>query len=163
MPKQLLTGESLALPPIHRHWILIVRGLFPVTTIAIIFLLLVNVAMGGLLPGEFRLVLSLAMVAIVGLVGIVVWLRWLEDSLTVTDQRVILEEGVFRRISRVIPLDRIQDVSTTQTLPGRVLGYGTVKIEAAGTSGGEQFAYVSAPEQLRDQVFLLTERRRQEA
>ena len=29
--------------------------------------------------------------------------------------------------------------------------------------GGERFAYVAAPEQLRDQVFLLTERRRQEA
>jgi len=163
MPKQLLAGESLALPPIHRHWILIVRGLFPITLTSVIFLLLVDGAMGGLLPGAVRLVLTLAAVAVVGLVGIVVWLRWLEDSLTVTDQRVILEEGVFRRNSRVIPLDRVQDVSTSQTLIGRVLGYGTVEIDAAGTSGGERFAYVAAPEQLRDQVFLLTERRRQEA
>jgi uncharacterized membrane protein YdbT with pleckstrin-like domain len=163
MPKQLLMGESLALPPLHRHWILLVRGILPVSVVAALFLLLVDVVLRTVLPGDLRLVATLAAVAVVGLVAIVVWLRWMEDSLTVTDQRVILEEGVFRRTSRVIPLDRVQDVSTSQTLVGRLLGYGTVEIDAAGSSGGERFAYVAAPEQLRDQVFLLTERRRQEA
>src|SRR5205823_1864513 len=73
---------------------------------------------------------------------LLVWLRWAEDSLTVTDQRVLLEEGVLVRSSRVIPLHRVQDVSTTQTLLGRILGYGTVEIDAAGTGGSERFAYV---------------------
>src|SRR5205823_3658904 len=127
---------------VHRHWIVLVRGLLPATLTAVAFLFLVDVVAGGSLPGGLRLVATLAAVAVLGLVGLVVWLRWLEDSLTITDQRVILEEGVFQRTSRVIPLDRVQDVSTTQTLIGRMVGYGTVEIDAAGTSGGERFAYV---------------------
>src|SRR2546421_9747425 len=112
MPKQLLAGENLVLPPVHRHWIVLVRGLLPATLTAVAFLFLVDVVAGGSLPGGLRLVATLAAVAVLGLVGLVVWLRWLEDSLTITDQRVILEEGVFQRTSRVIPLDRVQDVST---------------------------------------------------
>ena len=158
----LLAGESLALPPIHRHWILLVRGILPLALVVLLFLLLLDGAGRGL-PGDIRLVGMIAAVAVLGLWAILVWLRWIEDSLTVTDQRVILEEGVLQRTSRVIPLDRVQDVATTQSLFGRLLGYGTVQIDVAGMSGGEEFAYVSAPERLRDQVYLLTQPRRRGA
>jgi uncharacterized membrane protein YdbT with pleckstrin-like domain len=58
----------------------------------------------------------------------------------------------------VIPLDRVQDVSTSQTVLGRILGYGTVEIDTAGTAGVETFGYVSRPDRVRDQVFVLSDR-----
>lgn len=163
MPKQLLSGERLMLAPLHRHWVLLVGDLVPAGLLALALVLVLDVLAGPLLPADLRLLGTVAAAAALGIYAIVAWLRWKEDTLTVTDQRVILEEGVLRRSSRVIPLDRVQDVSTTQTLLGRVLGYGTVEIDAAGTSGGERFACVAEPERLRDHVFLLTERRRKEA
>jgi uncharacterized membrane protein YdbT with pleckstrin-like domain len=163
MPKQLLADERLMLPPLHRHWILLVRGMVPAGLTMAAFVLVADVAARGLVPADIRLLATVAAAAFLGLWAIVVWLRWTEDALTVTDQRVILEEGVLQRTSRVIPLDRVQDVSTTQTLLGRILGYGSVEIDAAGASGAERFAYVAAPELLRDQVFVLTERRKRQA
>jgi uncharacterized membrane protein YdbT with pleckstrin-like domain len=158
MPKQLLAGESLAFPPVHRHWIVMVRGLAPTFLIALVVVIVADLLARDLLPGELRLFITVLAMAALVLSAIAVWVRWMEDALTVTDQRVILEEGVLRRSSRVIPLDRVQDVSTSQTLFGRVFNYGSVEIDAAGTGGRERFDHVASPERLRDQVFLLTER-----
>jgi uncharacterized membrane protein YdbT with pleckstrin-like domain len=152
MPRQLLAGESLALPPVHRHWIVLVRGVAPTLIGALVVLALAF----AILSGGPRLLVVLATLAVLVFVAILVWVRWMEDALTVTDQRVILEVGVFQRSSRVIPLTRVQNVSTTQTLPGRMLDYGSFEIQAAG-GGTERFDHVASPERLRDQVFLLTE------
>jgi uncharacterized membrane protein YdbT with pleckstrin-like domain len=157
MPTRLLTSERLLLPPLRRHWILLVRGLAPRLLAAALGVAVVDALARGL-PADLRLVLTLAIAAAVGLSAIGVWLRWEGDSLTVTDQRVILEEGVLRRTSTVIPLDRVQDVSTVQTLVGRVLDYGTVEIDAAGAGGAERFEFVTGPLRVRDQVSVLIHR-----
>ncbi|HYW25122.1 MAG TPA: PH domain-containing protein [Terriglobales bacterium] len=158
MPTQLLTGERLALPPLRRHWILLVRNLSSPALTAALAAAMVDVVARGLLAADVRLLLNLAIAAPYILSVIVVWLRWEGDSLTVTDQRVVLEEGVFQRVSKVIPLNRVQDVSTAQTTLGRILDYGTVEIDAAGASGAERFAYVRGPMRVRDQVSALVAR-----
>jgi len=163
MRTQLLTGERLALPPLRRHWILLVRNLASPVLAALLCLGLVDVVARGLLPPDLRLLLTLAVAVPFGLWVIVTWLRWEGDSLTVTDQRVVLLEGVFQRRSKVVPLVRVQDVSTVQTLLGRILDYGTVEIDAAGAGGAERFAYVAGPMRVRDQVSALVARARREA
>jgi membrane protein YdbS with pleckstrin-like domain len=60
----------------------------------------------------------------------------------------------------VIPLDRVQDVSTRQTPFGQFLDYGSVEIDTAGAIANELFTYASHPEMLRDQVFVLSEQLR---
>jgi uncharacterized membrane protein YdbT with pleckstrin-like domain len=158
MPIQLLTGERLVLPPLRRHWVLLVRKLTAPVLAAVACAAFLGVVARGLLPADLRLLLTVADVAMLGLWTIAIWLRWEGDSLTVTDQRVVLEEGVFQRTSKVIPLSRVQDVATVQTLLGRVLDYGTVEIDAAGLSGAERFAYVKGPVRVRDQVSALVAR-----
>jgi len=154
MPKQLLASENLVLPPLHRHWIVLVRGAAPVVLGAALILGLLNLAAHGLVAADVRLLLAVATGAFVGLRLLVVGLRWEGDTLTVTDQRVVLEQGVSQRSSRVIPLYRVQDVSTAQTLLGRLLDYGTIDIDVAGAGGVERFTYVSRPERVRDHVFV---------
>lgn len=163
MRTQLLTGERLVLPPLRRHWIVLVRNLASPALGAALAVGLVDVVARGLLPADLRLLLTLAVAAPLGLSVIAVWLRWEGDSLTVTDQRVVLLEGVFQRTTRVIPLNRVQDVSTVQTLLGRILDYGTVEIDAAGANGAERFAYVRAPMRVRDQVSVLVARSTRDA
>ena len=73
---------------------------------------------------------------------------------------MILEEGVFIRTSKVIPLDRVQDVSTRQDFLGIFLDYGSLEIDTAGAIPNELFQYAAHPEMLRDQVFVLSEQLR---
>jgi len=158
MPTELLSGERLMLPPLRRHWILLVRNLTSPALVAGLCVAFVDVVVRGLLPADLRLLLTLAIAVSLGLSVVAVWLRWEGDSLTVTDQRVVLEEGVFQRVSKVIPLNRVQDVATVQTMLGRILDYGTVEIDAAGAGGAERFAYVRGPVRVRDQVSALVAR-----
>jgi membrane protein YdbS with pleckstrin-like domain len=156
MPK-LLAGESLVLPPIRKHWIVVAKGMFWPTIGALVLFLLVDVLLAGAISGDARVVVTLAALVLLGLAAYWVWLNWESAMLTVTEHRVILEGGILIRTSKVIPLDRVQDVSTRQNLLGRILDYGSVEIDTAGAIPNELFTYVSHPEMLRDQVFVLSE------
>src|SRR5205085_1146325 len=68
---------------------------------------------------------------------IVVWIRWRSITYTLTDQRIAIETGVFGRQEKIIPIDRVQDCTTKQSIFGRILGYGRVEVDAAGSQGAE--------------------------
>jgi len=109
---------------------------------------------------NIRLPLTLAIVAIALLWLIVVWIRWRSIVYTLTDQRIKLESGVFSRSEKIIPIDRIQDCTTRQSLIGRILGYGRVEVDAAGAQGAEVLVHLPKPGVFRDHVFVQSERRR---
>ena len=156
MAGELLPGENLILK-LHQHWIFVAKSLM----IPVALLLLTVVA--DILIGSgksIRTPLTLAVVAIAILWLIVVWIRWQSIVYTLTDQRIKLENGVFSRSEKIIPIDRIQDCTTRQSLLGRVLGYGRVEVDAAGAQGAEVLEHLPKPGVFRDQVFVQSERRR---
>jgi uncharacterized membrane protein YdbT with pleckstrin-like domain len=156
MAEHLLPGEELILKR-HRHWIVAVKSMtLPV-------LVVVAAALAAFLsffPSDYRLIAVLAALAVAGLSAIVVYIRWSAASFTLTNQRVLLAYGVFSRNSKVIPIDRVQDVSTQQSLLGRVFGYGRVEIDAAGSAGAEVLDHMPEPDGFRDQVFVQSGRLR---
>jgi uncharacterized membrane protein YdbT with pleckstrin-like domain len=159
MPSELLPGENLVLKA-HSHWIVIVKSLVvPVVLLVVVAILDLTYLNAHYIP-HLRTVLSLAAIAIAGLWLIVVWVRWQATAYTLTDQRINIETGVFSRSSKTIPIDRIQDCTTKQTLFGRMLGYGRVEVDAAGAQGAEVLDHLPNPGAFRDQVFMLSERRR---
>jgi uncharacterized membrane protein YdbT with pleckstrin-like domain len=160
MPKQLLAGESMVLPPIRKHWIVVFTGVFWPMILSLIVFVVVDIILSGFISGDVRALVTLVLLALLGVLGYWTYLNWQAAMLTITDQRVILEGGILRRTTKVIPLDRVQDVSTTQNLMGRFLDYGSVEIDTAGAIPNELFTYVSHPEMLRDQVFVLSEQLR---
>jgi uncharacterized membrane protein YdbT with pleckstrin-like domain len=157
----LLPGENLILTE-HPHWVTMVKGL------VIPVLLLVVVALADLTvlgPGvsytpHLRTYLSLGALAIALLWLIVVWIRWRSTAYTLTDQRITIATGVFGRQEKVIPIDRIQDCTTKESVFGRMLGYGRVEVDAAGAQGAEVLDHLPSPGTFRDQVFVQSERRR---
>jgi uncharacterized membrane protein YdbT with pleckstrin-like domain len=159
MPSELLPGENLVLKA-HQHWIVIVKSLvIPVVLLVIAGVVDLFVKSGTGIP-HFRTIVSLAAIAIAGVWLIVVWIRWQSTAFTLTDQRIKIDTGVFGRSSKTIPIDRIQDATTKQTLFGRMLGYGRVEVDAAGAQGAEVLDHLPNPGAFRDQVFMLSERRR---
>jgi uncharacterized membrane protein YdbT with pleckstrin-like domain len=62
-----------------------------------------------------------------------------------TDSRLVIAVGIIQRIELSADLTRIQEVSMHQTLVGRMLGYGNLAIETAGTQGVLVVRHVDAP------------------
>jgi len=156
---ELLPGENLVLKT-HQHWIVLVKALvIPVVLLIVAAVVDFTVKSGTGIP-HFRTIVTLAAVAIALLWLIVVWIRWQSVAYTLTDQRIKIESGVFGRASKIIPIDRIQDCTTKQTLFGRMLGYGRVEVDAAGAQGAEVLDHLPQPGTFRDQVFVQSERRR---
>lgn len=146
-----LVGEHVVLPLIHKHWIVLAKGLALPGAAAGVLLILVVAHGGGLVAGAVLL-------SVIGLVGGWVLLGWAVATVTVTTDRVIIKEGVLVRTTKVIPLNRVQDVSTRQNLFGQVLGYGSLEIDTAGRIENEVVTHMPTPERLREEVFVLLDR-----
>ena len=159
---KLLPGENLVLQD-HPHWITVIKSvLAPVVLLVVVAIAdftLLGPGYGFYIP-RLRTILTLAVVALVLLWLIAVWIRWRSISYTLTDQRIKIESGVFGRQEKIIPIDRVQDCTTRQSLLGRILGYGRVEIDAAGAQGAEILDHLPNPGNFRDQVFTESEKRR---
>jgi len=158
---KLLPGENLVLKA-HPHWITLVKSVVaPVLLIAVVLVADFSV----LNPDNFyvpklRTILTLAVLALAILWFIVVWVRWRSITYSLTDQRITIEAGVFSRQEKIIPIDRVQDCTTRQSILGRMIGYGRVEIDAAGAQGAEVLDHLPKPGEFRDQVFVQSEKRR---
>jgi len=158
----LLPGETLIIKS-HRHWITLVGDVI-LPVLLVIAVLVADFSFlspdhGTYTPG-LRKVLTIGAVAVALLWLIVVWIRWQSTSYSLTDQRIKIETGIFSRQEKVIPIDRVQDCMTKQSVLGRVLGYGRVEVDAAGAQGAEVLDALPSPGTFRDQVFVQSERRR---
>lgn len=82
-------------------------------------------------------------------------LDYLNDFFILTNQRVIQQEKVIltSEYRREALLEQIQTVNVESSFWGNLLGYGTVTVFTAGTSGAILFDLVPAPEELRDEIF----------
>jgi len=64
------------------------------------------------------------------------------------------------RMVAPVPVNRFAKFAVERTLPGRILGYGAVEIDAAGTAGAEVLDHLPTPNRIRDEVFVQSERLR---
>ena len=85
----------------------------------------------------------LAVAAAIALVAVV---RWDRTRFVVTTEKVFLVHGVMRRRASAVMLSSLRIVSLDQSLPGRVLGYGTLQ------AGPLEVEYVPDPGRVRDLV-----------
>jgi uncharacterized membrane protein YdbT with pleckstrin-like domain len=81
--------------------------------------------------------------AVLALVSVV---RWDRTRIVVTSEKVFLVHGLMRRRAPAVMLRSLRVVSLEQTVPGRVLGYGTLQ------AGPLEVAYVPRARQVRDLV-----------
>src|SRR5690606_42161905 len=135
VPETLLTGADHIALHLHPHWREMVRPMR-------VFLLSVGavVAAGVLLPDTEAVRIGLYVLA--GLALILVlwlsvwpWIVWRTTHYVFTNERVVLQHGVFRRERRDMPRHRVNDHSRSQPPIGRVFGSGTLIIDSAGEVG----------------------------
>jgi uncharacterized membrane protein YdbT with pleckstrin-like domain len=152
----LLPGERILVSS-SRHWVVLLRPIATTILAAIVLLVILTVLP---IAGELRLFLMLG-VALAGIliINLYYW-GWRAHEYVLTDQRVILNEGIVSKFSRSIAIDRIQDLTTYQGLWGRTWGFGDIEMESAGREGAEMLSTVPRPQQLRNAIFAQIEARR---
>jgi uncharacterized membrane protein YdbT with pleckstrin-like domain len=151
----LLPGERILVSS-SRHWVVLLRPIATTVLAAVVLLVIFSLLLGG----ELRLFVMLGvLLASILIINLYYW-GWRAHEYVLTDQRVILNEGIVSKFSRSIAIDRIQDLTTFQGLWGRTWGFGDIELESAGREGAELLSTVPRPQQLRNAIFAQIEARR---
>lgn len=95
--------------------------------------------------------LWMAAVLIVVISFVSPYLRWRTAEFAVTNRRVLVKVGLVSVHTVELMLPKVEAIAVDQTIAGRLLGYGTLRI--VGTGGSvEAFPRVAHPEALREAV-----------
>lgn len=124
----LLDSESRVIR-VRLHWACLVWDVFEAVA-----LLAVCVMVSYILPpGGWLLqnVLWYAALFVVLRFAYVVLFWWVE-RIVVTDKRILMTTGVFTTRVLMMPIGKVTDLTYKRTVPGRMLGYGTMIVESAG-------------------------------
>lgn len=134
-PENILTDDEAVAMHLHPHW----REMaLPVLTLL--------VAIGAVVAGWLFLPegdTGNILLLVIGALALVLvlwrvfwpWMKWRMTHYVFTNERVVLQFGIFHRERRDIPLHRINDHTMNQTLIDRMFGCGTLTIESAGERG----------------------------
>jgi Bacterial PH domain/Short C-terminal domain len=135
LDKRLASGEEL-LRRDHQHWFVVAanaRYAFVAWIVAIAVWFL-----SGVVPEGIRPILGWVMIALV-LGGLLYlgWqvLRWQNEEFAVTSRRVLKTEGVLGKQLIDSSLEKINDAILTESIFGRMFGFGDLEILTASESG----------------------------
>ena len=131
-PDEVLTDQEDVVLHLHPHWKTAIRpGLVVLLALATIILTWV------MLPQNTGGFLAFGVVALImgyygiryGVSPLVIWRC---THYVVTNERILLQDGVIARERRDLPLNRVNDHLLTQSLLDRVFGSGTLTIDSIG-------------------------------
>ena len=63
---------------------------------------------------------------------LVTWVAYMKSEITLTKQRLIFRTGLISRTSGELPLENVESLYISESLLGRLLGYGTVTVTSIG-------------------------------
>lgn len=138
-------GEAVVFETHQHRFILFARVL--TETILLILLVAAAIITPQAFPQAATLIrigaLALAVIMILSAVGD--YLRWKNEQYIVTDRRVIQLRGVFNKNVLDSSLEKINDIEMSQTVFGRMFGYGNIQILTASEDGINRLDYIADP------------------
>src|SRR5687767_898831 len=103
-------------------------------------------------PPEW-LVFPVAALAVVALLFFLVRLaQWMTTDFVLTTDRLIYRKGIVSRTGREIPLERINDVSFSQSLFQRMLRAGDLLVESGGERGQSSYGHFADPQGIQNEI-----------
>lgn len=142
----LAPGEQVLLAT-RRHWVVLLRWVGPPLVLVLLGLVMAGAFgfFGGYEAAGTAALVGVGLAVVGALVALPGVLRWANELYLVTDRRVIQVEGVFSKHALDSGLAKVNDVRLTQSLWGRMLGYGTLEIITASESGINRFDDLPRP------------------
>lgn len=132
-------GENL-LHVSRLHWIIYLRGIL-LLLIGILILLSLDT------PWAEGLALAIAVAGVVVL-GLA-WMRQWTTEIAVSDRRIIYKRGLISRHTIEMNLSKVESVDVIQSVLGRVLGYGSIRVRGTG-AGIELLRQIDTPIEFRN-------------
>jgi uncharacterized membrane protein YdbT with pleckstrin-like domain len=145
---ELKKGEQLLLEA-KKHWFILVRPV--ILSIISIFATIIAYANAGsefIIIGHIFLVLTI----IVALYFLYKIFDRKTNIWAVTNLRMIDEYGIISHNAKESPIDKINNVSFSQSILGRLFNYGDVQIQTAAEMGSTIVHFVSSPRLLKDSI-----------
>ena len=131
--EQLREGESVVYET-HLHKVIFAWPVFLTLAMLLLFVPLRSES------GGIAAVPLLAALAWVG----VTFIRYRTSEFAVTNRRVLIKTGLVSRKSMETNLTKVEGINVDQSIPGRLLGYGTILIRGTG-GGSEPFSTIAKP------------------
>lgn len=160
-PEDVLTADETVVAHLRPHAKVSVRPvLVLVAAVAVV------TAAAVLLPGDSGGRTGLLLVAAVALGFALVrggWplLVWRCTHYVLTDERILLQDGVLARERRDLPLARVNDHAMSQGLLDRLLGCGTLTVDSVGERAPAVLVAVPRVQQVQTTLYGLIEADRQ--
>ena len=152
-PERLLSEDEELIYDLRPHWLTLV--------VPVLITVAVMVAVGAawvVMPGGDLQQPARMAVAVLGLVVLLATvvgrvLRWSTTHFVLTTERLIFRSGVVAKFGREIPLERINDVTFSQSLFERMIGAGDLLLESAGEHGQSRFSNIRDPETVQLEIY----------
>jgi hypothetical protein len=84
-------------------------------------------------------------------VFVVTWIAYLKSEATLTDKRLIFRTGLLSRSSGELPLENVEAIYISESILGRLLGYGTVAVTTVGAATFPLY-YIGSPQRFHSLV-----------
>jgi uncharacterized membrane protein YdbT with pleckstrin-like domain len=152
-PERLLSEDEELIYDLRPHWLtLVVPVLITVAVMVAVAAAWVVMPAGDLQQPARMVVGVLGLVVLLAtVVGRV--LRWSTTHFVLTTERLIFRSGVVAKFGREIPLERINDVTFSQSLFERMIGAGDLLLESAGEQGQSRFSNIRDPETVQLEIY----------
>lgn len=129
-----------------RHWVVLLRWIGSAIVLAVLGAVMASIyGFGGWAGAGIGAWIGVALIVVAIVVALPAFVRWVTEVYLVTDRRVIRVAGVLRKQALDSGLAKVNDVRLTQTILGRMLGYGTLEIITASESGINRLEYLPRP------------------
>ncbi len=135
---------------VRRHWASLLRVLLE--TFGVV---LVAFWLSQLISGDFWVVQALLWYLSVAAVLRLIWkaLEWWVELIIITNKRFMIASGLIVTKMSMMPIGKVTDMSYLRTAWGRVLGYGTLRVESAGQKQDLEWVnYLPKPEATFDAI-----------
>lgn len=152
-PKQLLAEHEKVVFDLRPHWIAVVPSALWTTALLVAWIAGYRLVDGRSYESVAQNVIALVVLVAWLLLAVVPFLRWRFTMFVLTSDRLITRSGVIAKHSKEIPLERINDVSFSQSAVERLLGAGDLMIESAGERGQTRITNVRKPEQVQLMIY----------
>jgi uncharacterized membrane protein YdbT with pleckstrin-like domain len=137
------------------HWIVLLRSIVVDAIFSGAGIALLAWAFGGKHTerGEAQMIemIGVALILFGNLILALAWVRRSATEMAVTNKRVIIKVGFLTKRTIELFLSKVESVEVEQTLPGRMLGYGSITVRGTGGTN-EPFSHVASPLEFRRQV-----------
>ncbi len=153
-PTRLLTDDEEIVDQFRPHW----KVLLPAILWAMGLAALAGVAIAALDP-PWRWYTVAALVLIWLALAVRSVFAWWFTNYVLTTERIIVRRGMIARTGVEIPLENVTNVLFSQTVLERVLRYGDVILESAGSQGQSELHDIPDPEGFQSEVYAARELR----